>query len=164
MLPSKVPSGVRPTSARVREAIFSMLGQDLQGVRFLDGYGGTGVMALEAASRNADVVVIERSGRAMKAILENGQSVGVTWQAERGELLTLCSSFEPFDIIFLDPPYTEAVEPILRGVADRLRPNGVLLYEADKRAKAPNECLGLKLVRTKIYGNSKLLIYRETTV
>ncbi|MCE7957512.1 MAG: 16S rRNA (guanine(966)-N(2))-methyltransferase RsmD, partial [Acidobacteria bacterium ACB2] len=56
-----VPAGVRPTASRVREALFSMVGQDLRGWSVLDAFGGTGLLALEAVSRGAaPVVVVER--------------------------------------------------------------------------------------------------------
>lgn len=163
VLPSKVPSGVRPTSSRVREAIFSILGQDLSEVRFLDGYGGTGIMGIEAASRGADVVLVERSNNAMRAIIANGEAVGAAWTTRVGDVERIASSLGQFDVVFLDPPYLEEPERVLNALSQTLLVDGLLLYEAAKQTLAPEECAGLILERIKPYGNSQLLFYRHAT-
>ena len=163
VLPSKVPSRVRPTSSRVREAIFSILGQDLSGLRFLDGYGGTGVMGIEAASRGADVVVVERFATSMRAIIANGKAVGASWTTTTGDVERIAGSLGQFDIVFLDPPYSIEPAQVLNSLAQTLNADGLLLYEAAKQTPVPNECAGLTLARTKVYGNSKLLFYRIVT-
>ena len=78
VLPSKLGPGVRPTTSRVREALFSMVGQDLSGWTVLDAFGGSGLLAFESVSRGADrVTVVERNGRAAAAIRAAAGALGV---------------------------------------------------------------------------------------
>ena len=82
-LRGRLPDGVRPTSARVREAVFSMLGQDLDGLAFLDAFGGSGLMGLEAWSRGAQVVVYERQRATARWIQRQGEALGAQWTVQR---------------------------------------------------------------------------------
>jgi len=102
----------RPTSEMVREALFNILNRRIAGCRFLDAYAGTGAVGLEALSRGADFAVfIERDHTACKVIGENLKALNLTDKAA-----VLCSKtvetmkklekkIDPFDIVFLDPPY-----------------------------------------------------------
>ena len=84
VLPVPVSSGVRPTSSRVREALFSMVGNHLDGVTWLDAFGGAGLTALEASSRGAAVTVFEKNGRAYRDIMSRGRGLDVVWTVTRG--------------------------------------------------------------------------------
>jgi 16S rRNA (guanine966-N2)-methyltransferase len=110
----RVPPGVRPTTDRVRESLFSSLGP-LEGTRVLDLFAGTGALGLEAYSRGADAVVfVERSRRVAEALrrristleLDEGTSVSLM-QCEATVALRRLdeSSPPPFQLVFLDPPY-----------------------------------------------------------
>ena len=80
-----VPGGVRPTSDRVREAIFNSLGQFFDGGEVLDLYAGTGALGIEALSRGLDrATFVEKNGRAARAVRENLERAGFP---ERGEVL-----------------------------------------------------------------------------
>jgi 16S rRNA (guanine966-N2)-methyltransferase len=101
--------GLRPTSERIRETLFNWLAARINGARCLDLCAGTGALGIEALSRGAaEVVFVERSAIAFKALKNNIASLG----AANAELLNLDardylneSSVRPFDIVFLDPPF-----------------------------------------------------------
>ena len=129
----------RPTSARAKMAIFSSLQFELEGRRVLDLFAGSGQMGLEAVSRGADhAVLVDQSKDAVKSIQKNAEK---TRLAE--DCTVICSDFaeflrqrrgkEPFDIIFIDPPYAmrackAAVETILENCL--LKPHGILVLES----------------------------------
>ena len=108
----KTPRGLesRPTSQRVREALFDILGADIEGASFLDLFAGTGAVGIEAISRGAEnVVLVERDRQVCKLIRENLIRCNFSHQAHvwAKDARTALDSdrFRPFDIIFIDPPY-----------------------------------------------------------
>ncbi len=110
---------LRPTSDRVREAIFSILGGATRGARVLDLYAGTGALALEALSRGASsAVCVERDRRALNALVRNIADLGVTEEVTvmHGDSLDYCRTIPEdraiFDMVFCDPPYATALDPI----------------------------------------------------
>ena len=129
----------RPPSERAKMAIFSSLQFELEGRRVLDLFAGSGQMGLEAVSRGADhAVLVDQSKDAVKIIQKNAEK---TRLAE--DCTVICSDFaeflrqrrgkEPFDIIFIDPPYAmrackAAVETILENRL--LKPHGILVLES----------------------------------
>jgi len=128
-------TGLRPTPDRVRETLFNWLGQDLDGLRCLDLFAGTGILGFEAASRGAaEVVLIERDAHAIDA-LHNAAKTLQAAQVEivRGDAVRfLQSTHRKFDVVFLDPPYRqgwiERVSPLLDRVLD---PDGWLYVESE---------------------------------
>src|SRR5262245_15502995 len=111
-LKGKPPAGIRPTSDKLRETVFNVLGPAVAGSTFLDGFAGMGGMGIEALSRGARLVYfIDQSRKACFIIRENLQSLGVKEgtriiEAEFGKALDLCErEGVVFDIVFLDPPY-----------------------------------------------------------
>lgn len=155
VLREKVPAGVRPTSARVREALFAMVGPDLTGLRFLDAFGGAGLVGLEAWSRGAQVVVVEKRRGVARSIERRGAEVDADWTVRSGDVLRL--DLEPFDIVFADPPYAMTTEPL-----EVLAPlaNHCLVLEAAKDVEMPAAAGSLRLDRVRVYGGSKLAVYR----
>ena len=137
----KVPKGheVRPTAARVKEALFDILPHNLSGIKLLDLYAGTGNLTIEALSRGAaEAILVDSSAKSAKAIRENLRrlnlvartKVWVTPVARAARLLA--NRGETFDMIFLDPPYGQRlVEKTLRAIAEGglLRESGVLMAE-----------------------------------
>jgi 16S rRNA (guanine966-N2)-methyltransferase len=109
-----VPEGVRPTSDRVRESLFSILGS-IAGDRVLDLFAGTGALGFEAISRGASVVVfVDRSRKTVKRLRKTGQGLGLTepdeFRVVGADAKKAIEQFqqaevEPFDLVFLDPPY-----------------------------------------------------------
>lgn len=155
VLPAPIPKGVRPTSARVREAVFSMLGQDLAGWSMLDLCGGSGLMALEGASRSADpVTVVDRDWGALAAIRTNVERLGLPLKIQLGDALRV--AIVPHDLVYLDPPYKDPVEKWVERGAVLAR--AVLVVEARRRTEWP-AVAGMSLVRVRHYGDTSIAIW-----
>lgn len=136
-----VPDGidVRPTSERMREALFNILGKKLQFCRFLDVFAGSGAVGLEALSRGAALAwFIESAPTALKALRANIDKLDAT---RRTRVLPIDASragtaASPFDIVFLDPPYaSDAAVPALLALAD----GGWLAADATIVAERPSK-------------------------
>jgi 16S rRNA (guanine966-N2)-methyltransferase len=120
--------GVRPTSDRVKESVFSALGPArLVGARVLDLYAGSGALALEALSRGAaEALLVERDAAAARAIRANIETLGFTGRAVLragavGTVLAGPAPAEPYDLALLDPPYETPpadLEAVLRLLVD----------------------------------------------
>jgi 16S rRNA (guanine966-N2)-methyltransferase len=124
--------GTRPTSDRVKESLFGALGGDVVGASVLDGYAGSGALAIEALSRGAArAVLIDKDAGAVEAIRRNLRSTGVANRARvqrpsLGAFLRDSPPAEsPFDLVLLDPPYALAARE-LEGVLERLAVPGWL--------------------------------------
>lgn len=107
----------RPTADRVKESLFSSLGAAIEGASVLDGYGGSGALAIEALSRGAaGALIVETAAPARAAIRENLATTGMFAQARvlvgplEAVLAGAPPSEAPFDLVFLDPPYDEPTE------------------------------------------------------
>ena len=155
-----VPDGVRPTSARVREALFSVLGQELTGLTVLDAFAGTGLMALEAWSRGAQVTAVERSPAVFRRLEGHLRALGADVHAVRGDVLSDLPAGDGFDGVFADPPYADAVAPILAALAPRARQWFVV--EQDARAALPMRVHGMVCDRMRRYGDTALWVYRRS--
>ena len=161
-------SGTRPTSDRVREALFSALDarEAVAGSRVLDLYAGSGALGLEAASRGAaSVLLVESDRRAAEVIAGNvrdlglGQRVVVTRSSVEAALAREAGESERADLVFIDPPY-DVDEGALGGVLDRLvaawlSPGGLVLVERSKRSPEPTWPTGLdRLGKPRKYGDT----------
>ena len=158
ILREPVPKGVRPTSARVREALFSLVGQDLAGQRVLDAFGGSGLLGLEAWSRGAEVTVFERDRAALRGIHRRGAELGADWTVRAGDVLRGAAGLDPFDGILADPPYGTGPEEVLARLAPRA--TRWLVLETDRREEAPTRAGLLHLDRVRTYGGTRLWVYR----
>jgi 16S rRNA (guanine966-N2)-methyltransferase len=156
------PRGVRtrPTADRVREALFSMLG-DVSGARVLDLYAGSGALGIEALSRGAAAAVfVERDPRALAAIRRNLDALGLAEDVVRQDALRFLARAEgTFDLVFCDPPY-DSVPRIAGPLAERLpallAEGARIVTESDKRT--PLE-LPLPLVTERTYGDTRIAIH-----
>ncbi|HSQ69405.1 MAG TPA: 16S rRNA (guanine(966)-N(2))-methyltransferase RsmD [Steroidobacteraceae bacterium] len=150
--------GIRPTPDRVRETLFNWLQMDIAGSRCLDLYAGSGALGIEALSRGArEVVFVDAdpvATRALEAALRGlGAEAGHVVRADVPAFLTRVH--EPFDIVFLDPPYgTGDVVPVLRSLDERgwLRAGGLAYLEDSARAEAPTLPPGWTLLRSRRAG------------
>lgn len=127
----EAPAGdrTRPTTDRVKESLFSHLGTAVDGASVLDGYAGSGALAIEALSRGAKrVVLVDRAKSARSVICRNLTAMGMTDRATvigatlEGALAAEPPSEAPFDLVFVDPPYdepTSALERVLELLAGR---------------------------------------------
>ncbi|MDH6181480.1 16S rRNA (guanine966-N2)-methyltransferase [Microbacteriaceae bacterium SG_E_30_P1] len=165
----KVPgSGTRPTSDRVREALFSALeARDaVSGMRVLDLYAGSGALGLEAVSRGAaHATLVDRSITTAK------HNAAIVLRQARGpgkpEVATSSQSVQAFldeartfwDLVFLDPPYelsTAELERNLAALAPRLSPDAVVVVERSVRSDEPELPDGLEWERRKNYGDTAI--------
>jgi 16S rRNA (guanine966-N2)-methyltransferase len=152
----------RPTADRVREALFSMLG-DVEDARVLDLYAGSGALGIEALSRGASVAVfVERDARAVAAIERNLAAVGAEAQVMRQDVPRFLAGAEgPFDLVFCDPPYDSASR-LAGTLAERLpavtTPDARIVTESDKRN--PLE-LPFPLITERTYGDTRIAIHER---
>ncbi len=167
----------RPTSARVREAVFNILQGDVSGCRWLDLCAGSGAMGAEALCRGACYALgIERSGPACAVVSHNWRQVagpGQTFDVVRGDLVKQLPRLKrpPFDYIYFDPPYaSDLYEPALQAIATYalLQQGGALIVEHADDKMLPPEVLSqdnskdspqLRRYRQKTYGHTQLSFY-----
>lgn len=166
----KAPSGerTRPTSDRVREALFSSLDSEvgsLEGLRFLDLYAGSGAVGLEARSRGAGAVtLVEQDRRTVALIRDNLRTLGfsqVVVVAGAVDRVLADPPRAPYDVVFLDPPYplpTEEVVANLAALVERgwLAEDAVVVVERSTRSGTLDWPSGLAPARSKKYGETTL--------
>jgi 16S rRNA (guanine(966)-N(2))-methyltransferase RsmD len=114
VLPVPVSSGLRPTPSRIRETLFNWLGQDLAGWRVLDAFAGSGALGFEAASRGAqEVTLLEREPALVRGLQATQARLKATqvkvMQAEAVSWMRQPRQAHAFDLVFLDPPFDEAL-------------------------------------------------------
>jgi 16S rRNA (guanine966-N2)-methyltransferase len=168
----KAPKGqaLRPTSGRVKEALFNILPHDLNGMKVLELFAGTGNLSIEALSRGAaEAVLVDSSSRSAKAIRENLRKLELADQAQvwvmraSRALRVLARSGQNFDVIFLDPPYERSLlDPALKLIAEGalLRPTGVIIAEHSARERVEPNYGMLTLTDQRRYGGTLLSFYR----
>ncbi len=158
---------IRPTADRVREAVFDIMGEAIQGARFLDVFSGTGAVAAEALSRGASsTVLLERDRQALRIIQRNLEEPGFDsdrWEVLPGDALTSLAGLRreerTFDIIYLDPPYASTLgAEALEEAARLLDPDGVAVLEHDARS-APPESAPVELTETRRFGDTAITLY-----
>jgi len=164
--------GTRPTSDRVREALFNSLEHltDLDGARFADLYAGSGAVGLEACSRGAaHVLLAESDAKAARVARNNITTLGVTDRVrlvtDKVERLLAGAADEPYDVVFLDPPYAvadERVREVLQALAERwLAPDALVVAERASRGAAPAWPEGFDQVAERRYGETTLWYARR---
>jgi 16S rRNA (guanine966-N2)-methyltransferase len=160
--------GLRPTSDKLRETLFNVLGARVAGARVLDGYAGTGAIGIEAISRGArHVTFVESDPRAQALIRTNlaacGIETGYTMVRSTADrawpALAADAAFAPFDLILLDPPYDRPPGETLAGVDRLIAPEGWVVLEHARRSAAPERAGRLARARVLRSGDSALAIY-----
>ncbi len=166
-----VREGLRPTSSKVREALFDILRNDIRGSSFLDLYSGTGAVGFEALSRGASrTCFVESDLSAAKEISHYAGKMGLddaaevfTATAERFLRRTEVAEMT-FDIIFADPPYaSDEIEKILPLIdtGGILKTGGCLVVEHPAKKTIALSCKNLRLVKNYKYGDTMLTLYRK---
>lgn len=164
---------VRPTSDKVKGALFNMLGS-LEGTSFLDLYSGTGNLGLEALSRGAKLVVfVDRHPASIALIRSNLESLGIPSRDPRCRILpedalTACLRLKSegvlFDTVIADPPYEpgvlKRVQETLK-IAPLLAPGGILAVEHGAKDLEMSGDFPWPLVRHKVYGDTALSLFRN---
>lgn len=158
----------RPTSAKIRAAIFDHLGSNFSSGKMLDVFAGTGAMSYEALSRGFDkAVLIEKNYRAMSVIKDNVKNFNLK---ERVDMIQadsyqhLKNIEDSFDLIFIDPPYKyDKLEEVIDLVAslEILKNKGYCIIETDRRYDLQDEYKSLKRYRSKNYGNTTIHYYQK---
>jgi len=166
--------GLRPTSDKVREALFSILGEKVVGCSFLELFAGTGAVGIEALSRGAGhAVFVDSSLKAARLIRENLDGLGYRDRAAVVSKDTLqflkktASGLGPFDLVFVDPPYHEdtgakALEAIGDGPdegPDYLAQGATVVFEHFKKYDAPDSVGRLAKIKDYRYGDTVLSVY-----
>jgi 16S rRNA (guanine(966)-N(2))-methyltransferase RsmD len=169
-LASAAIRGLRPTSSRVREALFDILGARVEGADILDLFAGSGAVGIEALSRGARrAVFVEAQRRAARLIEANLRAAAVRGSTQvladgaAAALDRLARAGDSFSIVFLDPPYAIGASPGLLECAARvLRAGGVLVVEHGARAlPEPPAHVPLVAGRRYRYGDSRLSVFHR---
>lgn len=153
----------RPTSDRVREAVFSMLSSrmDLSDLRVLDLYAGTGALGIEAVSRGAASAVLVESDRRAAGVLRD--NIAVCGASSRVRIVNrsvesfLAAPAGIYDLIFLDPPYgvsDDEVDAVIAGSVAVLAPGGWVVVERGRRSNEVTWPAGVEEVTSKQYGDT----------
>jgi 16S rRNA (guanine966-N2)-methyltransferase len=164
-LKSPTWEGLRPTSDRLRETLFNILGPGVRGARVLDGYAGTGAIGIEALSRGAAAVTfVENDPRAVKLIEANLAGLGASGAIIRAGFAAAAARLEGqvFDLIIVDPPYGDtAAAAALDGAAPLAGTDTRIVVEHAARYAPPAEQAGFRLTRTVKAGDSALSFYER---
>ncbi len=153
----------RPTSDRVREAVFSILG-DLSGVRALDLFAGSGALAIEALSRGAsEATLVDTSAAALAAIQRNLKTLALEAEISRAPALRFLerarAAARQYDLVFLDPPYRHASTlgaKLGDALIPVLAPDARVVAESDRRSPLQ---LDLPLHDERRYGDTLIRIH-----
>lgn len=157
---------VRPTSEKVKEAVFSSINFELEGANVLDLFCGSGQMGIEALSRNARFCVFVDNAKSSQEItkrnltstglFKNSRVVAMDYKA------FLESTKDVFDIAFLDPPYSKGfVQEVLPLLALKMSESGVILAEHERIDELPKEVLGFTLKKQYKFGRICVSAYRQ---
>ena len=181
-LKCQIDEEVRPTSEKVRQAVYNMLGNNLTGIKLLDLCGGSGIMGFEAVSRNAEeVTLIEQNSSVIKTLRRNMDHLGISPE----KIKIFCSPFQRaiprlkgnhYEVIYFDPPYVKVKEQppeekdlylsCGKLIADYslLSPKGVLITEHFKMNPVDISSFGYRLIDQRIFGTIGLQFWKLKTV
>jgi 16S rRNA (guanine966-N2)-methyltransferase len=163
--------GTRPTADRVRVTLFDVLGPAIAGARVLDLFAGTGAVGIEALSRGAArVVFVEKDQAALRALRANLATLGASRAAARvmaGDVLRVLAELpaheEPFDLVFIDPPYAMALagRALAAVAAARVsRPGGEVVVQHSTRDTLPAVAGFVEHRRGRRFGDTALTFLR----
>lgn len=163
---------IRPTTDRVREAIFSIIADRLPGARVLDLFAGTGALGLEALSRGAaQAVFVDENREAVRLMRQNIALCGAQERARviQGSvhramrvLAAELSGRDVFDLVFMDPPYGKGqVEGALLRVADIVKPTALVIVEHSSKDALPTELERWQKTAERKYGDTKVSIFQR---
>jgi len=160
---------VRPTTDRVKEALFSMIQFQIEGRRILDLFAGSGQLGLETLSRDAlCCTFVDSSAQAIEVMKKNLQETGLMKPARvvhMDALSFLSQCRERFDIVLLDPPYgrglLQAVLPLL---PEKMNPGGTIICESAAGEKLPEEAGDFFIEKNRRYGKIQLTLYSHRDV
>lgn len=164
-LATGVPAGVRPTSDRLREALYNLLGDSVRDTVWLDLFAGSGAVSIEALSRGARLVILnDHHPESVRLLKKNLKMCGIeegfqVYQQDAFALLRMLNS-PPLDFVFLDPPYDfgRQAKLLTRLCAlPSLRGETTVILEAFKKVKPDFLPAGWSVTRTLLHGNNQLI-------
>lgn len=160
----KSPEGARPTADNVRSAIFDILGTDCEGARILDLFAGSGALGIEALSRGArEATFVESDPKACKVIEQNLGAAKLTGRVRRGDVERFLAREpdEPYDLVFLDPPYERGL-PFVAQILAKLAAGAWVATGGTVVAESPAGDLdiptSLRRTRSKRFGRTQVTI------
>ena len=159
-------STTRPSSGRVRSALFSMIASRLPDASVLDLYAGTGALGIEALSRGAaHVDFVEQGARECATLQDNLESLGYASQGRVHRMpvhRALSALSGPYDLVLMDPPYAQdELALLIEQVEALVAEGGMLVAEHDRRQSLLPTASGLERVTERVYGDTVLSIYRR---
>ncbi|HCF70573.1 MAG TPA: 16S rRNA (guanine(966)-N(2))-methyltransferase RsmD [Syntrophomonas sp.] len=170
----KAPPGdtTRPVTDMIKEALFNVWGQRVQGAAFLDLFAGSGSMGIEALSRGAQTVIfVDNNARAVAVIKDNLQNCHISegFEVYRNDVFRAIDILQnrgaKFDIIYVDPPFTNEVifDKVIKILdeAQILEQNGIMVIRTYKKKTLPVSLSNLSQYRKNDYGESVLHYYRS---
>ena len=162
----KAPKNIRPTQGMVKQAIFNMVGPDIEGAIVLDLFAGSGALGIEALSRGAAAVTfVDQQPRGLAILRQNLDALGFKDRARliRSDVVRWLEAspdaVRPVDFVFLDPPYDDVVLDKTLKVLDRELGDAVVLAEHSRRQRLP-QLQRLRLDRERRYGDTIVTVLR----
>lgn len=163
---------IRPTGARVREALFSIIGQAVLEARVLDLFSGAGTIGIEALSRGAEwCTFIDKSEKALELLKRNIKELGLKERTaiiplDAGKAIKMIrKNGDRFDIVFLDPPYSQfnLTQELLLSISKEevLSPTGILVWEHDSKRSPEDQYGSLNREVTKRYGDTSITFFSK---
>lgn len=158
-------NATRPTTQRVKEAMFSAIQFDIEGRRVLDAFAGSGQLGIEAISRGASACVfVDKEREAADVVRRNVSTLGIGSVSTvlcQDSMSFLRNTKETFDLIFIDPPYGSGLQmQALELCVPLLNTGGIIVCETDEKAELPAVVGEMPLYRSYRYSHVKLWIYR----
>jgi 16S rRNA (guanine966-N2)-methyltransferase len=162
----KTPKNIRPTQGMVKQAIFNMVGPDIEGARVIDLFAGSGALGIEALSRGAATVTfVDRQPRGLAILRQNLDALGLKDRAHvvRGDVVRWLElsldAVKAAGFVFLDPPYEDVVLDRALKVLDREVETATVVAEHSRRQSLP-QLARLKLDRQHRYGDTLVSVFR----
>lgn len=163
---------IRPTSDRVREALFNILGPGIREKRVLDMFAGTGAFGLEALSRGAQSAVFVDAARSSCNVIK--QNIELCRMADQARIIchdlvkaALPAFQQPFDLIFMDPPYNKGYPGQVmgkHGFSELLAPGALLIVEQSVKETLNNPLISLDKYLEKKYSRTTLTFWRKSAI
>ena len=158
---------VRPTSQRVKEAMFSAIQFEIADRRVLDAFAGSGQLGIEALSRGAEsCLFLDLDSKALDMVRQNLERSKLIDKAKLMQLDAvqyMRRMADQYDLILLDPPYgTQVLQTAIPVAAEKLSDDGILVCEAPSQESLPEQCGDVLLHKTYKHGKTKLCVYRKS--
>lgn len=160
----------RPTTDKVKESMFNIIGPYFDGGKSLDLFAGSGGLSIEAVSRGiSHAFLIDRQYQAIKTINDNiaitkEEDKFTVYKQDADKAIGLLKGKETFDLVFLDPPYkTQEIIDTIKKIdsSELLNNQALIICETDQYANLPDDILGFSLFRRQNYGITQVTIYQK---